>query len=1024
MPAVNEGRSVIPELPVQPALSTIYQDFLDVLKQRQFCGTIAADYATRLVHATDNSVYQVLPEAVVFPSDEADVQCLFKLAAESQFNAIQFAPRGGGTGTNGQSLNTGIVIDLSRFQKNILDIDTVNARARVQAGVVLDQLQDQINPLGYFFAPELSPSNRATLGGMANTDACGKGSRIYGRTGDHVLSVRAVLCSGEVIVTERLNLQQLKVKQAGNSHEAVIYREAGVACENVPAHPGSERLGRFVTAYNLWQAFSKEQDSFSLNPLLCGSEGTLAVITELTLKLTPIPKCRALFAIRYDSFDAALSEARALLQYSPSAIETVDDKILNLAKNDVIFPRVRPYLGTQEDFAGNAINLVEFVADDAMAFAEKTAQLQRHLETLDSVISFHLTEDREAQTALWELRKKGVGLLGNSKGKRRPIPFVEDTAVPPECLADYIRDFRALLDRHQLSYGMFGHVDVGCLHVRPALDLRNADDMQLFKNISDEVCALVARYGGVMWSEHGKGFRSAYGPEFHGPDIYPRMRRVKTAFDPHNQLNPGKICGPLHSENKLFDTFAHTRAERDRSIAINVEEHAQGAIYCNGNGQCFDYRMDNVMCPSYKATGNRLHSPKGRSGLMREWLKALGEHKHDMDWRHYEALTASEKWARESLRLKPAGSNKNRDFSHEVNEAMSGCLSCKACSTACPIKVDVPAQKSLFLFHYHRRYPRPLRDYLMGSLEQWGQFAARMPALSNLLMGNFLSRWLAKKCLGVSSLPSFSDNALERQLWRYPERRFERAKFDADDDATRARTVLLVQDPFSSFFDADLVINACELLELLGFRAQVLPFIATGKALHVKGRLPQFAQQAADAQRALMAQVPSGIPVIGLEPAVVLLWRQEFAQLNMANAEKPTVPPVLLLQEFLVQHLDKLPAMALAAPVFLFLHCTEKTQVLSAGSQWQKIFGQCGVRLATPSTGCCGMAGSFGHETEHQKESAALFEQSWRDALKEAGQQGTACATGYSCRSQVQRMSKQSLPHPVQVLLELMKSGT
>ena len=1002
--------TAVPALKEQPQLEPLYQTYLAALSQAGFVGQIATDYGTRLVHATDNSVYQLLPQAVLFPKDEADVSRIFRLANQPDFYGIQFAPRGGGTGTNGQSLTLGIIIDVSRFQNRILEINTAEHWARVQPGVILDQLQDQVNPQGFFFAPELSPSNRATLGGMANTDACGKGSRLYGRTGDHVIAMRVVLNNGEVIDTSRLDANEFFARKHKPGREGEVYRLVDEACRHAPVHPGAERLGRFITAYNLWHVIDEKTGSFSLNPVLCGSEGTLAVVTELKLKLTPLPKHKALFAIRYQTFDAALAAAQDLLKHQPSAIETVDDKILTLAKDDIIFPKVKPYLGEAQDFSGNAVNLVEFVGDDASEFSARAEQLKAELPSAAGVISFHYTTDKAAQAALWDLRKKGVGLLGNAKGKRRPIPFVEDTAVPPENLAAYIREFRALLDSHGLTYGMFGHVDVGCLHVRPALNLRTSDDEAVFRKISDAVYELCKKYGGVMWSEHGKGMRSWYGPEFHGDEIYRRMRQVKTAFDPRNQLNPGKICAPLDHDNNLFEPYSRTRGEQDRQIIELAETAAPGALYCNGNGQCFDYRMDSVMCPSYKATGDRRHSPKGRSGLMREWLRQAAA--AGIELTPVEA-PAAEIFQRELRRLPML--NTAEDFSHEVNQAMAGCLGCKACGTQCPIKVDVPSQKSLFLHHYHRRYPRPLRDYLLTSMESWSPLAAVVPHISNLLLLNPLSRLLARWTLGLQALPRFASRNVYDLLRSRRARRFDMRELTRLSPDQRAHTVLLLQDAFTSFFDTTALANAVRLLERLGRRVVIVPFLPLGKAEHVKGMLPRFQRRAEAAVARLRELASLQLPVISIESTQALLFRQEYP----AVTDCAGIAKVQTLAEYLATTDIRLTVKQ-APTVHLFSHCTEKTQLTESVGQWQHIFKRFGIELKAISTGCCGMAGSYGHESEHAAESRVLFEQSWQDSLAQARQRGLVCATGFSCREQTGKLSGERVPDPATVLLALL----
>lgn len=994
---------MFPALKEIPTLSDAVKTFVDALRDAKFQGLIQTDYATRLVNATDNSVYQVLPQAVLSPSSEADVTRIFTLAAQPRFHELHFSPRGGGTGTNGQSLSTGIVIDVARLQRNIIELNLTEGWVRVQPGVILDQLNDYLKPHGVFFAPNLSPSNRATIGGMANTDACGKGSRLYGRTSDHVQQLRLVLNDGTVMDTGIKSAEDL-AKLPRESREAQLYAAIRQACENAPVHPGAEKLGRFITAYNLWRPLGSD-GSITLDPVVCGSEGTLAVVTELTLKLTPLPKHKGLFAVRYRQFDQALAAAQSLLQHQPSAIETIDDKILTLAKHDVLFPKVRPYLGVDDEFSGNAVNLVEFIAEDADTLSVKTAQLKQELVESEGVVSFYYSTDAAAQSALWELRKKGVGLLGNARGKRRPIPFVEDTAVPPEHLADYIREFRALLDSHGLTYGMFGHVDVGCLHVRPALNLRTEEDEQLFKVISDAVYELLKKYGGVMWSEHGKGFRSWYGPDFHGDAIYQRMRQVKTAFDPRNQLNPGKICTPLDSQTTLTSPFTQLRGQQDKKISVLAEQQTPGALYCNGNGQCFDYRMDSVMCPSYKATNNRLHSPKGRSGLMREWLIQASEQCADLN---VTDLSVNEVISRELRRF--AGRN-NDDFSHQVSDAMAGCLGCKACSTQCPIKVDIPTQKSLFLHHYHRRYPRPVRDYLLASMESWSPMLARFPVLANTLMFNPLTRWLAERWLGLTQLPRFAENNLYAQQQQL--RRFDRAMLVALDDQQRQQSVFLLPDPFTSFFDEKTLADSIELLERLGKRVVLLPFMPLGKADQVKGFLPGFERKAKRVINFLESVKCFGMPVLCLESTQTLMFTQEYAEL--ANGRD--LPRIAALHEYLSETEIKI-TVEKTTPVFLFSHCSEKSQMTASADQWRNVFQRFGLTLQAVATGCCGMAGSYGHELEHQTESRTLWRQSWQEPMTEAFAKGQVCASGFSCREQAFLQQGMHVLAPVSILLQ------
>lgn len=1022
---------MLPRIPENAPLARPYLEFLEALRYSEFTGDIASDYGSRLAVATDNSVYQVLPQAVVLPKSEADIVALFRFAAEPRFAAVRFSPRGGGTGTNGQSLTDGIIVDCSRHMNRVLELNLAEGWVRVQPGVVLDQLNDYLKPHGVFFAPNLSPSNRATVGGMANTDACGKGSRIYGKTSNHVLGLRSVLVDGTAWESHELDDAELALVKDREDRIGLAHRVVDEICRGKKAliRDTFPKLSRFLTGYNLAHAVSEEGGRFNLNHILCGSEGTLAMVSELRLKLTPLPKVKRLFALKYASFDDALKAANVLVRHAPAAIETVDEKIVRLAREDEIWHKVSAYLQDEPGHTIRAVNLVEFIGEDAALLDAKVSALAAELDGLKGrdgeAFGYFLTGEGKAIAALWELRKKGVGLLGNTKGVRRPIPFVEDTAVPPEHLAAYIREFRALLESHGLEYGMFGHVDVGCLHVRPALDMRNLGDERKLREISDAVLALVKKYGGVFWSEHGKGFRSEYGPEFFGAELFTDLRRIKGVFDPGNQLNPGKICTPLACEHEpLVSIDGPKRGQFDRQIPVAVREAYETTVNCNGNGQCFNYAAESVMCPSAKITQDRVHSPKGRAGLMREWLRLLAAQGAD-------PLAESESLGREGpvqvlsrLGERLANSWRKRqgeyDYSHEVQAAMEGCLACKACATACPIKVDVPSFRSRFLELYYGRYLRPLKDYAVGGIETLAAWMAKAPRLSNALLGNGLVRSLAEKGLGLVDLPLVSTRTVVELVRENPARRFSFTRLRALSAEERARTVLLVQDPFTSHFEAEVVEAVVRLLERLGFAVVILPFKPNGKPLHVKGFLRRFRRVAEDTAEFLNAVAGLELPMLGIDPSLVLCYRDEYAQ----SLGKPALQfRVQLLQEWLAANLDRLaaPQARAGTELRLFCHCTEKALVASSGKDWLAVFQHLGIAARTVETGCCGMAGTYGHELAHVADSKGIYAMSWAEAMREAG--AAAAVTGYSCRSQVARIEGHKPQHPAQLLLAALEGS-
>jgi FAD/FMN-containing dehydrogenase/Fe-S oxidoreductase len=964
-----------------------YLRFLETLEEAGFAGEMSPDKATRISLSTDNSVYQIMPQGAVFPRHEADLLCLFKVAGQSQFKGIQFAPRGGGTGTNGQSLNDGLVVDCSRHMRGVLELNLEQGYVRVQPGIIRDQLNDVLRPHGVFFAPSLSTSNRATLGGMTSTDACGQGSRIYGRTSNHVLGMNIVLADGEQIQCQSLDSDALQTAIDAGGRSGDLYAKISqlVTEKAELIQQVFPKLNRFMTGYNL--AHVEKDQGFNLGALICGSEGTLAMVTELTLNLTPIPKHKQLLALRYNSFDGALRDANRLVEQNPDAIETIDDTIIALAKDDVIWHQVGDYLGGEDATDVEAVNLVEFSSMDADELQAKVDAVCAELDNAEDTAAsgYYRTNVASEMNSLWDLRKKGVGLLGNVKGKRRPIPFVEDTAVPPENLADYIVEFRQLLDGLGIRYGMFGHVDAGCLHVRPALNMRDEDDAKLMRHISDEVEKLVRKYGGVMWGEHGKGFRSEYTPAVIGKELYADMRRIKSWFDPHNQLNPGKICTPEGCNHELVKVDdQRTRGNQDRQISENLIETWEPVVACNGNGACFNYQPQAEMCPSYKATRDRVQSPKGRASLLREWLRQTDNDQLD------------------------------KQLEDEVYASLSTCLACKACTTQCPIKVDIPTYRSRFLETYFAKRRRPLKDYAIAMVEEFGIYASRAAGLLNPVMQLSPVQVLIKKTLGMQNMPALHGYSYADLTAIDGVQAYSTSYLSNLTDTARNQHVVIVQDAFSSCFDLPTVKGILQALVGLGFTPVVLPLKASGKAKQVKGFNTAFAKVATKQAQLLTEAASFDVPLIAIDPSVGLTYRDEYTQVL------EVMPQVDLLHEWLASNLDQIKSLQLQAvqpqQVSLIAHCSEKALVPTTNKLWQQIFAHLGIELTTPAAGCCGMAGTFGHEVANNDVSQALYAMSWQQPVAQAE---VMLATGYSCRSQTKLHGANAM-HPLVYIQSLL----
>ncbi|MDM1545052.1 FAD-binding oxidoreductase [Ignatzschineria indica] len=965
---------------IHPTPST--EQFLEALSAKNFSGEIEVSYAQRLIAATDNSIYQLMPEAILFPKDNHDVEKVMVLLGEERFRHITLSTRGGGTGTNGQSLNQGIILDLSRHMNKILNFDPDKRVVTVQTGVVKDQLNAYLRPYGFFFAPELSTSNRATIGGMINTDASGQGSCEYGKTSQHVLEILAYRIGGEALVSRPFSQNQkdeLRLPIAESLYQALLPHK-----EKIHAH--FPQLNRFITGYDL-DHFTQDE-MINLNHLLCGSEGTLGVFTEAKLNVLPIPKETALVLITYNDFIGALEDAPLLMGATPkpTSVEVIDNIVMEIAKNDFIWATTEEYFSGIDYEALKAIQLIEFNADDLPTLQEKVTDFTHYIETHPhkSRLSIRPLLGKKAVLDIYGLRKRAVGLLGAIQGNRRPIPFVEDTAVPPENLAPFIAEFRAILDRAAVKYGMFGHADAGVIHVRPALDLKLEEDRPLIRQVSDKVYQLCQKYGGALWGEHGKGVRSEYAQDFFG-ELYPLVQSVKRAFDPYNQLNPGKIAAVADHALLKIDEVP-LRADFNRQINSHywAENAYATTLYCNGNGACFNYDLNAAMCPSYKATRERIYSPKGRAELIKEWLR---QKSHNI--------------------VQP-------QFEQELYDSLSLCLSCKSCAGECPIKVNIPAAKSQFLNEYYQKRKRPLYEKILINAEKMVEKSAKVAGIANWMTQNRLTKQLFSQ-IGLVDLPQ-----LERAQYHADQHYYQQLTLDnlscLESVKSPENAVILVPDSFFMFYDATTFNATVELLHQLGVMIFIAPYQSSGKVAHVYGALTQFKKEA-EAQNELLTKLAAyGIPLVGIEPPITLTYREEYPAIGLAS------PNVALIQEWLATYLanrQDLPQIEEKIDLKLMSHCTEKTNATHAPKAWQEIFARFGLHLSEEKSGCCGMSGGFGHIKKNRDLSEKIYSQSWGEIIKENAPE-TLLATGSSCRSQVKRFDNVEIVHPIVKLNQLL----
>lgn len=925
---------MLPQLPRKTETTTEVDTFLIDLQTVGFYGDISTDESSLAVASTDNSIWQISPQAIISPRTHSDVEKVVRLLSKQHHRNISITPRGGGTSTAGQSLTNSIVLDCKRHMHHILDFDQVSNQVHVECGAVLLSVNDELKQFGVMIGPTVATASRATIGGMIGNDSAGKGSIVYGKMSDCVVKLTSVL-SGGTSMDERPDIID-SIKNACDAARPYFSK----FWPNLP---------RFVSGYNLPMAW--DGVTLDVNRIFCGSEGTLGVTTSAILQCVPIPKNQQLLLLCFESFDSALRYGASLIKHNPTAIEAVDEMVLEAVRKDTSWRTISALLGKAKDDA-NAILFVE--CKNAKSILDSQ---QEHRPLLAKVLI-----DQEEISLAWSFRSRSVGLLSSLQGKRRPVPFVEDCAVSPNKLAEFIGEFKKLLARHNVKAGMFGHVDAGVIHVRPALDMQCEHDRKKIRTICEQVVSLVHSFGGVLWGEHGKGFRSEFGPVVFGEEIWEQMCNIKSAFDPFNQFNPGKVAVP----NRSFPFVTldkTTRGEYDsKSTVLPVISQA---TKCDGNSECLSVSHSSSMCPTYRASGDIRQSPRGRADVLRRWLHRL-----------HTSPTAK----RASFLQRFIHSKENDDFNHEVKYVLDGCLSCKACSSDCPMQIDISSMRSHFYEMYYGRYLRPMRDLAWLNMERF------MP------LQRILPRRIVASLLGISDPPKPSYK-LKRQITTSTPQTISKEKPD----------VVLIQDSFTTHFRHDTFLAMLKIINCLGKRVAILPLKPCGKALHIRGALHAFNKLAKKNIQWLMPIHKCNIPIVGIDPAATLLWRDEY--LNNQNVE------VLLPQEWLIT--QDLSSIELDGQWRLFPHCIEQSTATQSSEQWKRVFELIGSKLEIIETSCCGMGGLFGHQRENKQRSLDIWELHWNQHFPN---ECDSLTTGFSCHSQAKRINDISLKHPLEVI--------
>ncbi|MBI3998405.1 MAG: FAD-binding protein [Armatimonadetes bacterium] len=951
-------------------------------------GEVRFDPFSRVLYSTDASIYQVLPVGVVLPKDEEDIATTLRLCAEE---GIPVLPRGAGTSLAGQSIGRAVVIDCSKYMDRILEVDPGSGSVRVQPGVVQDVLNGALAPHRFRLGPDTATSNRATLGGMIGNNSCGARSIVYGKMVDHVLSLRARLFDGAEVALGALDDAALEVKRREPSREGHLYR---TVLETVEAHRDEidrryPKLLRRVAGYNLPEMFLRP---FNLARLVVGSEGTLGVVTEATVRIVPRPAHAAVAVVHFRDLLEALEATQVILPHGPSAVELIDKMVLDMTRAQIDYARRMTFV----EGSPAALLIVEFSGDRPDDVRDRLDAMERSLAQASMGDAVVRALDFASQDNIWRVRKAGQGLLQGITGDAKPITFVEDTAVPPERLAPYMARFKEILDRHGVQAAFYAHASVGCIHVRPLINLKDARQIETMREIAEAVGELVIAFGGTMSGEHGDGMvRGWFLERYFGPTITQAFRAIKAAFDPQGLMNPGKIVNaPPMTENLRYGPAYRTMPlrtsfdwSRDGGMAANIE-------LCSGVGACRK-TIEGTMCPSYMVTREEEHSTRGRANLLRAVLSGV---------------------------LPPTELTGRRLF-----DALDLCLECKGCKAECPANVDMAKLKYEFLARYYEANGYPLRARLFGHIHMLSRWGSRLAPVSNWIAQSAPARWALERVAGIDRrrpLPPFARQTFDA-WWTVRARANGTGGADPSAGASPAvgaapapprPQVVLFPDTFLRYNYPEIGRAAVRVLEGLGYEVLIPPVTCCGRPMISKGLLRAAREQAQANLRLLLPYAQAGIPIVGCEPSCILTFRDEVPDLLPGPEARLLADRAVLIDEFLHRHVQERgwPAPPAGGTVLLHGHCHQKAIVGTRAAVG--VLVAAGFEVEEVDSGCCGMAGSFGFEREHYEISMAVGERRLLPAVRRLPPEAEVVAMGVSCRQQIAHGTGRRARHLAEVL--------
>lgn len=955
---------------------------------RDLSGEIRMDHLHKMVYATDASIYRQLPSAVAFPKNEHDLQRLVLFCAEEQLPLI---PRAAGTSLAGQVVGQGLICDTSRYFTKIIQVNEEDRTVTLQPGVVRDVLNQRLKSKGLFFGPNTSTSNRCNLGGMIGNNSAGTTSVMYGSTRDKVIDLRIVTTDARVNHIGPGDIQEHSfdgpVLERVKKHIFSTYKNRSTREMVIEAFPKPE-IHRRNTGYALddlchSQPFEPSGRPFNLARLLCGSEGTLALTTEATIQLDVLPPPRyAIVTMEFSSVHRALLNVKPTMGFQPYQCELMDDVILGCTEHQ---PKYKPYRALIKGDP-RAVLMVELRAQTSKELAEQCLIFKDEMEKLGlaEIIQIH---DEADSDKLWELRKAGLGLLANLRSKGVAVACIEDTAVSLDDLPEYIDEFERLMKHHGQKAVYYAHAGAGELHLRPILDLKNAEGREELLDICRDSADLVKKYNGSLSGEHGDGrVRAPFIKDMVGPEVYRLMEEMKGAWDPDNLFNPGKIVDPLPIDRDL--RYKRT-PERRSFYRFTLENGVSGmAEKCNGSGDCRKpHEAGGTMCPSYHATRNEIDTTRARANALREVLLSDPS---ETAWQD------------------PA-----------LAEVLDLCISCKGCQKECPSNVDMSLMKSEYQYQFYRSQRRPIRDILFSKLPDFGLKLPNMTRAAMWVADNLLA-W-TKPLLGLEKgrpLPRISSAPLSRMARRYrwqPERITD-------------RTIVLLCDEFTNLFEPQAGLKALHLFEALGYHPMLSPPIDSCRALFSKGFLEKARRKVDRQIEFLRPAVERGARITGLEPSATLGVHDEWMKVcseATVIACRELASRTLTIEELLlsmVRNGELTPDHFISRPDHYHVHghCHFKAQVEE--SILYELLGVLpGSMVHRIPSGCCGMAGSFGYEKEHFEISRSIGELTLFPYLRKIGPNDIIIANGISCRHQIHDLLGMDSLHPVEILYDRIK---